>query len=161
MRIIGIDPGLNVTGYGVVVVEGERCVHVHHGVVRTKPSEERTARLVAIRDGVQALARQWSAEIGAIEASFVGTNPRSAMALGEARAAAILGLADAGLRVSEYAPAVVKQTVAGYGRGEKSQIAEMVRLQLSLATTPTPADAADALAIAITHWAHARLMARI
>jgi crossover junction endodeoxyribonuclease RuvC len=79
------------------------------------------------------------------------------MALGEARAAAILGLADAGLAVSEYAPTLVKQTVAGYGRGEKSQIAEMVRLQLALAQTPTPADAADALAIAITHWAHSRL----
>ncbi len=161
MRILGIDPGLNVTGYGVVAVEGERCVHIHHGVVRTKPSLERSERLVVIRDGVRAVARQWGIEVGAIEASFVGTNARSAMALGEARAAAILGLADAGLRVSEYAPALVKQTVAGYGRGEKSQIAEMVRLQLSLATTPTPADAADALAVAITHWAHARLMARV
>ena len=161
MRILGIDPGLNVTGYGVVAVEGERCVHIHHGVVRTKPSLERSERLVLIRDGVRAVARQWGIEVGAIEASFVGTNARSAMALGEARAAAILGLADAGLRVSEYAPALVKQTVAGYGRGEKSQIAEMVRLQLSLATTPTPADAADALAVAITHWAHARLMARV
>ena len=161
MRILGIDPGLNVTGYGVVAVEGERCVHIHHGVVRTKPSLERSERLVVIRDGVRAVARQWGIEVGAIEASFVGTNARSAMALGEARAAAILGLADAGLRVTEYAPALVKQTVAGYGRGEKSQIAEMVRLQLSLATTPTPADAADALAVAITHWAHARLMARV
>jgi crossover junction endodeoxyribonuclease RuvC len=161
MRILGIDPGLNVTGYGVVAVEGERCVHIHHGVVRTKSSLERSERLVAIRDAVRAVAKQWGIEVGAIEASFVGTNARSAMALGEARAAAILGLADAGLRVSEYAPALVKQTVAGYGRGEKSQIAEMVRLQLSLAATPTPADAADALAVAITHWAHARLMARV
>lgn len=79
------------------------------------------------------------------------------MSLGEARAAAILGLADAALEVAEFAPALVKQTVAGYGRGEKAQIAEMVRLQLGLATTPTPADAADALAIAITRWAHERL----
>jgi crossover junction endodeoxyribonuclease RuvC len=161
MRILGIDPGLNITGYGIVVVEDDHCTHVHHGVVRTKPSAERADRLVLIRDGVRAVASQWKVDVGAIEASFVGSNPRTAMALGEARAAAILGLADAGLRVSEYAPALVKQTVAGYGRGEKSQIAEMVRLQLSLATTPTPADAADALAIAITHWAHARLMARV
>lgn len=80
------------------------------------------------------------------------------MALGEARAACILGLADAGLTVVEYAPAVVKATVSGYGRGEKSQVAEMVRLQLRLSSAPTPADAADALAVAITHWAHARLM---
>ncbi|MBE0611692.1 MAG: crossover junction endodeoxyribonuclease RuvC, partial [Dehalococcoidia bacterium] len=77
--------------------------------------------------------------------------------LGEARAAALLGMADAGLQVAEYAPALVKQTVSGYGRGEKSQVAEMVRLQLGLKATPTPVDAADALAVAITHWAHARL----
>jgi crossover junction endodeoxyribonuclease RuvC len=157
MRILGIDPGLNATGYGVVVIEGDRCVHLHHGVVRTKATEARSLRLVQIRDGVRAVAAQWDISEGAIEASFVGTNVRSAMALGEARAAAILGLADAGLSVAEYAPTLVKQTVAGYGRGEKSQIAEMVRLQLSLAQTPTPADAADALAIAITHWAHTRV----
>lgn len=159
MRILGIDPGLNVTGFGVVVIEGDRCVHVHHGVVRTRPADGKPARLVAIRDGVRALAAQWQAEAGAIESSFVGNNARSAMALGEARAAAILGLADAGLSVSEYAPAMVKQTVAGYGRGEKSQIAEMVRLQLGLSALPSPADAADALAIAITHWAHSRTLA--
>ena len=161
MRILGIDPGLNVTGFGVVLVEGDRCAHLHHGVLRTKPTLERADRLVLIRDGVRAAALQWEADAGAIEASFVGTNPRTAMALGEARAAAILGLADAGLRVCEYAPALVKQTVAGYGRGEKSQVAEMVRLQLSLAAAPTPADAADALAIAITHWAHSRLNAAL
>jgi crossover junction endodeoxyribonuclease RuvC len=161
MRILGIDPGLNVTGYGVVVVDGDHCGHVHHGVLRTKPTLERAARLVLIRDGVRAMAIQWGVEAGAIEASFVGTNARSAMALGEARAAAILGLADAGLHVCEYAPALVKQTVAGYGRGDKAQIAEMVRLQLALTAVPSPADAADALAIAITHWAHSRLAQQI
>ena len=160
MRILGIDPGLNATGYGVVLVEGERCTHLHHGVVRTKSSLSRAERLTAIRDGVRAVATQWAADGGAIEASFVGTNARSAMALGEARAAAILGLSDAGLAVAEYSPAMVKQTVAGYGRGDKSQVAEMVRLQLALATVPSPADAADALAIAITHWAHSRMAAR-
>lgn len=157
MRILGIDPGLTVTGYGIVAVEGDRCTHVHHGVMRTKSSSSKAERLVAIRDGVRAVARQYEVACGAVEAAFVGNNVRSAMALGEARAAAILGLADAGLTVAEYAPALVKQTVAGYGRGEKAQIAEMVRLQLGLKTTPTPADAADALAIAITHWAHERL----
>jgi len=161
MRILGIDPGLNVTGYGIIDVEGDRCLHLHHGALRTRPVEGMAARLVAIRDGLLEVAKQWEIETAAIEASFVGNNARSALALGQARAAAILGLADAGASVHEYAPAVVKQTVAGYGRGEKSQVAQMVRLQLGLATTPTPADAADALAIAITHWAHARLTARI
>ena len=157
MRILGIDPGLTVTGWGVIDVAGDRCVHVKHGVIRTRPAEGRVARLVVIRDGVRAIAAEWAAEAGAIESSFVGNNARSAMALGEARAAAILGLADAHLDVAEFAPALVKQTVAGYGRGEKAQIAEMVRLQLALATVPAPADAADALAIAITRWAHERI----
>jgi crossover junction endodeoxyribonuclease RuvC len=160
MRIIGIDPGLNVTGYGVIDVESDRCVHVAHGVVRTKVADGLAGRLVAIRDGVRGVAGQWGVAAGAIETSFVGNNARSAMALGEARAAAILGLADAGVGVHEYAPTTVKQTVAGYGRGEKAQVALMVKLQLGLDSTPTPADAADALAVAITHWAHARLAER-
>ncbi|MBN9493592.1 crossover junction endodeoxyribonuclease RuvC [bacterium] len=159
MRIIGIDPGLNVTGVGIVEVAGNQCRYLHHGAIRTRPSAPKGARLVAIRDGVREMARQWQADAAAVESSFVGNNARSAMALGEARAAAIIGLADSGLVAVEYAPALVKQTVAGYGRGEKSQVAEMVRLQLGLATLPTPADAADALAIAMTHWAHARLNA--
>lgn len=157
MRILGIDPGLNVTGYGVVEVERDGCAHVHHGVVRTRASDPLADRLAVIRDGVMAVARQWAVESAAIEASFVGANVRSALSLGQARAAAILGAGDAGLPVHEYAPTMVKQTVAGYGRGDKSQIAQMVRLQLSLAAVPTPADAADALAIAITHWAHTRI----
>jgi crossover junction endodeoxyribonuclease RuvC len=157
MRIIGIDPGLAATGWGVVEVAGEACLHVHHGAIRTRSADGTASRLVAIRDGVRALASQWRAEAGAIEASFVGENARSAMALGQARAAAILGLADAGLDVFEYTPALVKQTVAGYGRGSKDQVAEMVRMQLGLKAVPHPADAADALGVAITHWAHSRI----
>lgn len=157
MRIIGIDPGLNVTGYGIVEIAGDECRHLHHGAIRTKPSAPKAARLTAIRDGVREVALRWQAEAAAVESSYVGNNARSAMALGEARAAAIIGLADSGLIPAEYAPALVKQTVAGYGRGEKSQVGEMVRLQLGLPALPTPADAADALAIAMTHWAHARL----
>jgi len=158
MRILGIDPGLQVTGWGLLEISGGNCAHVAHGAVRTKSTDAKTHRLVILRDAVCALARQHGATHGAVEAGFVGSNARSAMALGEARAAAILGLADAGLEVVEYSPALVKSTVAGYGRGDKSQVAEMVRLQLALPKLPTPADAADALAVAITHWAHARLL---
>ncbi|MBI2764502.1 MAG: crossover junction endodeoxyribonuclease RuvC [Chloroflexi bacterium] len=157
MRILGIDPGLNVTGYGIIEVTGDRCVHIHHGALRTKPADGLASRLTELRDGVRGVAAQWAAERGAIEASFVGNNARSALALGQARAAAIIGMTDAGISVHEYAPALVKQTVAGYGRGEKAQVAEMVRMQLGLAAVPTPADAADALAVAITHWAHSRI----
>ncbi len=161
LRILGIDPGLTVTGLGVIDIQGDRCVHLHHSVVRTRPADGAAARLVAIRDAVRDAARHWLATEGAVEAGFVANNAKSALALGQARAAAILGLADAGLTVSEYAATVVKQTVAGYGQGEKSQVAQMVRLQLGLSAIPTPADAADALAIAITHWAHSRLAARL
>ncbi|MGB4862458.1 MAG: crossover junction endodeoxyribonuclease RuvC [Tepidiformaceae bacterium] len=158
MRILGIDPGLNTTGWGVVEASSGDCIWVIHGAVRTKPADAKSHRLVQLRDAVCRLARENEATHGAIEAGYIGTNARSAMSLGEARAACILGLADAGLSVVEYAPALVKSTVAGYGRGEKSQVAEMVRLQLRMAKLPTPADAADALAVAITHWAHARLL---
>jgi len=118
-------------------------------------------RLGAIMEGVQAIASEWEATDAAIEASFVGKNAKSALALGQARAAAILGLRGAGLKFGEYAPTMVKQAVSGYGRGEKAQIAEMVRLQLGLKTVPKPMDASDALAVAITHWAHARIEARL
>jgi crossover junction endodeoxyribonuclease RuvC len=155
--IIGVDPGLTVTGYGVIQVEHDRCRHLHHGVVRTRPSEPLACRLLAIRDAVREAAVAAAAEVGAVETSFVANNARSALALGHARAAAIIGLAEAGLEVHEYTPALVKQTVSGYGQGEKAQVARMVALQLGLAHEPTPADAADALAIAITHWAHARV----
>lgn len=160
MKVIGIDPGLNATGYGVIEVAGDGCRHVAHGVIRTKPADGLAARLTAIRDGVRDLAREWGPAAAGIEASFVGENARSALGLGQARAAAIIGLADAGVPVHEYSPAMVKQTIAGYGRGDKAQVATMVRLQLGLAEAPSPTDAADALAIAITHWAHARLAAR-
>ncbi|MFN0147736.1 MAG: crossover junction endodeoxyribonuclease RuvC [Dehalococcoidia bacterium] len=161
MRIIGIDPGLNVTGIGVIEVEGDRCRHVHHSVLRTKPAEPLAARLLLLRDGVRDAARAFATASGAVETSFVSNNARSAMMLGHARAAAILGLADAGVAVHEYSPNLIKQTVTGYGHGEKSQVAQMVRMQLGLAAIPSPADAADALAIAITHWAHTRLERRM
>jgi crossover junction endodeoxyribonuclease RuvC len=160
MRILGIDPGLNVTGYGIVEVAEAGCCYLHHGVVRTKSADELPNRLLILRDGIVAIARQWEVDSAAVEASFVGNNARSALALGQARAAAIIALAGIGLPVAEYTPATVKQTVAGYGRSEKSQIARMVAMQLGLTTIPEPTDATDALAIAITHWAHSRLTAR-
>ena len=160
MRIAGVDPGLNATGYGVVDIDGDQCRHVAHGVVRTRAAAGLARRLVLIRDGLRASLAPWSPDAGAVEASFVGSNARTAMALGHARAAAILALADAGIEVHEYAPALIKQTVSGYGRGEKAQIAEMVRLQLGIAAPPRPADAADALAVAITHWVYTRLDGR-
>ena len=157
MRILGIDPGLNVTGLGVIEVEDDHCVHLHHSVLRTKASDSLAARLSFLRDGVRDAAKHWLVSVGAVETSFVANNARSALMLGHARAAAIIGLADACIPVSEYAPNLIKQTVVGYGHSDKAQVALMVKLQLHLAAVPTPADAADALAIALTHWAHSRI----
>lgn len=157
VRIIGIDPGLGVTGYGVIEIAGGRALHICHGVIRTRAADPRPVRLVALRERVFALARETGATTAAVESGYIGENAKSALALGEARAAAIIALADAGLEVAEYAPLLVKQTVAGFGRGEKDQVARMVAFQLGLAAPPSPADAADALAVAITHWAQGRL----
>ncbi len=160
MRIAGIDPGLNATGYGIVDVDGDECRHVAHGVVRTRSADSLARRLVLIRDGLRKAFAQWSPEVGAVEASFVGSNARSALALGHARAAALLALADSGLEVHEYAPAVIKTQVGGYGQSDKAQIAKMVGIELGI-EPPGPSDAADALAVAITHWAHSRLEGRL
>ena len=147
MRILGIDPGMNATGYGVVEFDkqNDNCQHITHGIIRTKSSEELTIRLQI---------DEYDPSFGAVEGGFVGTNARSALLLGHARAIAILTLGDGNLTVSEYSPSLVKQTVVGYGHSTKQQVAEMVRLQLNLKQRPKPADASDALAIAITHWAH-------
>ena len=157
MRILGIDPGLNVTGLGVIEVEDDHCVHLHHSVLRTRVSDSLADRLSFLRDGVRDAAKHWLVSVGAVETSFVANNARSALMLGHARAAAIIGLADACVPVFEYAPNLIKQTVVGYGHGDKAQVALMVKLQLHLSTVPAPADAADALAIALTHWAHSRI----
>ena len=161
MRIAGIDPGLNATGYGIVDVDGDACVHVAHGVVRTRAADGLARRLVLIRDGLRKVFAQWSPEVGAVEASFVGSNARTALALGHARAAAILALADSAIEVHEYAPAVIKNQVGGYGQSDKAQVAKMVGIELRMTETPGPSDAADALAVAITHWAHTRLEQRL
>jgi crossover junction endodeoxyribonuclease RuvC len=152
MRIIGVDPGLNITGIGVIEVDGDQCRWLFHGTVRTKTSMPLVERLLRLRDGVRDAAAEWRADTGAVEAGYVGEHARSALALGQARAAAIVGLGDAGVDVAEYAPRLVKQAVAGFGGSSKGQVGEMVRVQLGLESAPTPSDAADALAVAIAHW---------
>lgn len=163
MIILGVDPGLAVMGVGVLVVDGigAQPQRLHHGVVRTRQDAPLAERLLMLHDGVGTVAREWGVTDAAVESPFVGENARSALALGHARAAALVALAALGLPVAEYAPALVKQTVAGYGRGDKEQVARMVQLQLGLKVPPTPADAADALAVALTHWAHLRMSAQL
>jgi len=155
--ILGVDPGLRVTGYGVLRCSraGPRVLDFGH--IRTDVRAALENRLQAVHWGIrEALLRCGATEL-AIELPFVALNVRSAFSIGEARAAVMLAAAEENVRVFQYTPAEVKQSIAGYGRGDKHQVGEAVRLQLGLDTVPAPADAADALAIALCHQAHRRM----
>jgi len=154
--VLGVDPGLRVTGYGVLHCSpaGTRLLDFNH--IKTDARAPVEDRLRAIHWGLRETLLRWHARELALESPFVALNVKSAFAIGEARAAAMLAAAEEGARIFQYSPAEVKQSVAGYGRGDKRQIAEVVRLQLGLERIPSPADAADALAIALCHYAHRR-----
>jgi len=154
IRILGLDPGLRRTGWGVVAVEGARLSHLAHGVVAAPERLSLAERLLAIHRGVAEAIAAWSPDEAAIEETFVTANGASTLKLGHARAAAMLAPAAAGLAVAEYAATVVKKAVVGTGGADKAQVAFMVA-RLLPAAGPASADAADALAVAICH-AHAR-----
>lgn len=151
MRVIGIDPGTLVCGYGIVDAEGSRMKAVHFGAVRVKDDMTFPERLVHIHKALAEVIREHRPEVAAVERLFVGKNVRSAMRTGEGRGIAVLTAALAGLPVHEYTPAEVKKAVVGAGGAHKTQVQEMVRILLSLEKVPRPQDAADALAIAICH----------
>jgi crossover junction endodeoxyribonuclease RuvC len=157
MRLIGLDPGLRLTGWGVIDVEGNRLRHVAHGVIKIAGDRPLADRLCELFDGVTAvLAAQQPVE-AAVEETFVNVNPGSTLKLGQARGVVMLAPARAGLPVFEYAANLVKKSVTGVGHAEKRQIAMMVgRLLPGIDAT---ADAADALAVAICH-AHHRATAK-
>jgi crossover junction endodeoxyribonuclease RuvC len=152
---MGVDPGLRITGFGLVRVVGSDVTLIDAGVLRQKG--ETPDRLAQIYAGLTQLLAAHAVQEMAVELPFVALNTRSAFAIGEARAAAILAAAHHRVKVSEYTPAAVKQAVTGYGRGSKDQVGEMVRLQFGLKVAPAPADASDALAIALCHVAHRRM----
>ena len=149
MRILGIDPGLRVTGFGVIDVSGHRLAYVASGVIRT-PMADLATRLGTIFQGVSTLVREHAPDQAAIEQVFVNVNPQSTLLLGQARGAAICGLVAGGLPVAEYTALQLKQAVVGYGRATKSQMQEMVTRLLNLSGQPG-SDAADALGMAICH----------
>ncbi|MHB0978536.1 MAG: crossover junction endodeoxyribonuclease RuvC [Thermoleophilia bacterium] len=153
--ILGIDPGTASTGYGLVAQRGNRLELVEFGVVRTSAELELHERLDLIFDGLgEIVARHRPAEV-AVESLFFNVNARTAFAVGQARGVAMLACSRAGCRVYEYTPQEVKQAVVGYGKADKGQVQEMVRVLLRLAEAPRPDHAADALGIAICH-AHGR-----
>ncbi len=154
--VLGLDPGTRHFGWGVVERRGTRLVHIAHGIAHT---DERTAiasRLVVIEIALVEVLRTHTPKEASVEALFFAKDPQAAAKLGHARGVALLVCARAGLEVHEYAPARVKLAVAGHGRAEKAQVAQMVRVVLGLTTVPE-ADAADAHAVAIAHLKHDRL----
>jgi crossover junction endodeoxyribonuclease RuvC len=153
IRILGIDPGLRRTGWGLIESEGNRLIHVACGSVETGERDDLGTRLLAIHDGLIAVIERYRPQEAAVEATFVNTNAAATLKLGQARGIAMLVPAKAGLAVAEYAPNVVKKTVVGAGHGEKSQIRMMIGVLLPKAD-PQSEDAADALAIAICHAHH-------
>ncbi len=159
MRVLGIDPGTAITGYGVVEETGGDLRSLAFGVIKTPADLPLPARLQLIYRSVRALAAEWEPYAAAVEELFFSRNVRTAMSVGQARGVVLLALADAGLDVAEYTPLTIKQAVAGYGGADKAQVQEMVRLLLELAEPPRPDDAADALAVAICHLHSARLLA--
>lgn len=154
IRILGLDPGLRRTGWGLIAVEGSRLSHVAHGVIAPKDTLPFPERLLCLFEGVVAVIEAHGPHEAAIEETFVNTNASSTLKLGHARAAAMIAPARAGLLVAEYAATVVKKAVVGTGAADKTQVAFMIQRLLPTAGNAT-ADAADALAVAIAH-AHAR-----
>ena len=149
--VLGIDPGLRVTGYGLVSQSGNAIEAVDFGCFTVDPRLPLPERLATLFGCLQeVIARHAPSEV-AIEQPFVAANAHSALAIGEARALAVLAAGLAGLPVRQYSPAQVKRAVTGYGRGPKEQVQEMVRLQLGLRDLPQPFDASDALAVALCH----------
>lgn len=149
IRILGIDPGSRITGYGMIEVEGPRQRWLAHGQIRCGDGEM-TQRLLQILNELGALIREYAPQEAAVESVFVNRNVSSAIVLGQARGAAICALAGAGLSLAEYAPAQVKSAIVGQGRAEKAQVQHMIKALLKLREAP-PADAADALAVALCH----------
>ena len=151
MRVLGIDCGSRVTGYGVIDSDGAECSLVRCGVIRSKSSESLAARLCSIHHGIFEIIRDLQPEAAAFESLFYATNVQSALKLGHVRGVSMFAAAEANLPVFEYSPLEVKSAVTGYGRAEKMQVQQMVRALLKLSEAPEPYDASDALAVAICH----------
>lgn len=151
MRIIGIDPGTGILGFGIIDVAQGKATLVTAGVIRTPAHTPLDDRLVEIYDGLIEIICETKPSHMSIEKLFFARNVTTAMSVSHARGVAMLAGKKSGLTIHEYTPLQIKQTLTGYGRADKKQMQEMVRLHLGLTSVPKPDDAADALAAAITH----------
>lgn len=159
VRILGLDPGLRRTGWGVIACEGARLSHVAHGVIAPNEGLPFAERLLCLFAGIEGVIAAHAPDEAAVEETFMNNNARSALKLGHARAMAMIVPARAGLPLAEYAATVVKKAVVGTGGADKAQVGWMIA-RLLPAAGKTAADAADALAVAIAH-AHARTARRV
>jgi crossover junction endodeoxyribonuclease RuvC len=156
IRVLGLDPGIAMMGYGVIEDNNGNLTAIEYGGLSTPAKQATSQRLRALYEGVIAIIERHKPTEVAVEL-FVARNLRTALMVGQARGVALLAAANKSLPVYDYTPLQVKQRVSGYGRGEKRQVQEMVKMQLGLYCIPEPDDAADALAVAICHISEARL----
>lgn len=151
MRILGIDPGTATTGFGIIDWQNSKANFVSAGVITTPAGGEMPERLLTIQKELSSLIKEYKPEAMAVELLYFAANVKTAIAVGQARGVVLATGAGAKIRVFEYTPLQVKQAITGYGRAEKKQIQQMVKTMLGLNDIPKPDDAADGLAIAITH----------
>ena len=157
MFVLGIDPGLSVTGYGIIEATGRTMRAVTAGVIRTSPENSIADRLSELADDLDAVIEEFAPDEAAIEEVFVNRNVQTAMSVGRASGVAIVAVARSGISIAEYTPSAVKLAVTGSGGADKRQVQKMVARRLGLETSPGPADASDALGVAICHAQSSRL----
>lgn len=151
MRILGIDPGYAILGYGIIDVKGNRFSVVDYGSILTDASMDMPSRLQALYGGLKEIIYKYKPDEASIEELFFNNNAKTAILVGEARGVAVLACADGNLNIGEYTPLQIKQALVGYGRADKKQVQYMVKTMLHLEAVPKPDDTADALAAAICH----------
>jgi crossover junction endodeoxyribonuclease RuvC len=161
IRVLGIDPGAESLGFGIVDTDGRRHALVTYGAVQAPKRASFAVRLLNIDHELSSIVEKYGPHVCAIEESFYAVNVKTAMKLGHVRGVAMVAAARAGLSIFEYSPASIKGALVGTGRAEKQQVAEMVRILLRLKETPQPHDASDALATAICHIHSAGTLDRI
>jgi crossover junction endodeoxyribonuclease RuvC len=158
MITLGIDPGIALTGYGIIEEKDDGSLYViNFGVIRTSADLSQADRLVHLYQRIKSIILLHQPDTGAVEKLFFERNVRTALNVGQARGVTLLVMAESGLQIGEYTPLEVKQAVAGYGGADKNQVQQMVKTILELETIPRPDDAADALAVAICHIHSARI----
>jgi crossover junction endodeoxyribonuclease RuvC len=156
MRVLGLDPGTATVGYGIVDGDDGRLTAVTYGVITTSPKDETAHRLQQIYQQLGELISRYQPDCAAVEQLFFGRNITTAITVGQSRGVLLLALANAGLSIGEYSPPKIKEAVSGYGNANKSQVQFMVQTLLELPELPHPDDAADGLAVAITHYQYSR-----